>query len=58
MSIQFVSNEKGKITAVQLPIKEWKRIKKQYPDIENLDAELPDWQPSIFTSIIPQKLLQ
>ncbi len=47
MSIQYVSNEKGKVTAVQLPIKEWERIKKQYPDIENIDAELPDWQKSL-----------
>ncbi len=47
MSIQYLSNEKGKITAVQLPIKEWERIKKQYPDIENIDTELPDWQKSM-----------
>ncbi|WP_257670989.1 addiction module protein, partial [Parapedobacter tibetensis] len=38
---------KGKITAVQLPIREWERIKMQYPDIENIDAELPDWQKSL-----------
>ena len=47
MSIPYLSNEKGKVTAVQLPIKEWERIKRQYPDIENIDAELPDWQKSL-----------
>jgi hypothetical protein len=26
MNIQFVSNEHGAITAVQIPIKEWKKI--------------------------------
>lgn len=28
MNVQYVSNEKGQIVAVQLPIKEWERIKK------------------------------
>lgn len=50
MSIQYVSNGKGKVTAVQLPIKEWERIKRQYPEIENIDAELPDWQKELLDS--------
>lgn len=29
MNVQFVSNSKGKITAVQLPLKEWKEVEKK-----------------------------
>ncbi|WP_159474630.1 hypothetical protein [Dyadobacter sp. 3J3] len=29
MNVQFVSNSKGKITAVQLPLKDWKEVEKK-----------------------------
>lgn len=29
MNVQFVTNSKGKITAVQLPLKEWKEVEKK-----------------------------
>lgn len=29
MNIQLVSNEKGNVTAVQIPLKEWKEIEKK-----------------------------
>lgn len=29
MNVQFVSNSKGKITAVQLPLKEWKEVERK-----------------------------
>jgi len=44
MSVQYLSDEQGHITAVQLPIKEWELIKTKYPDISHLDTELPEWQ--------------
>lgn len=62
MGVQYISNEKGKVTAVQLPIKEWERIKQQYPDIENLSSPLPDWQQQLLNDRLesiqkdPQKL--
>ena len=43
MSVQYLSNKNGQITAVQVPISEWELIKRKYPDIE-LDLSLPDWQ--------------
>ena len=29
MNVQFVSNSKGKVTAVQLPLKEWQEVEKK-----------------------------
>jgi len=47
MSVQYLSDEKGHITAVQLPIEEWEIMKTKYPDISHLDTELPEWQKNI-----------
>jgi hypothetical protein len=43
MSVQYLSNKNGQITAVQVSISEWEFIKRKYPDIES-DLSLPDWQ--------------
>ena len=43
MSVQYLSNKNGQITAVQVPISEWELIKSKYPDIE-LNMSLPEWQ--------------
>ena len=43
MSVQYLSNKNGQITAVQVSISEWELIKRKYPDIE-LDLSLPEWQ--------------
>ena len=29
MNVQLVSNTKGKVTAVQIPVKEWEEVKKK-----------------------------
>ncbi|MCF0053688.1 hypothetical protein LXM25_26690 [Dyadobacter sp. LJ53] len=29
MNVQFVSNSKGKVTAVQLPLKEWQEVERK-----------------------------
>ncbi len=47
MSVQYLSNEKGQVTAVQVPIKEWEIIKNKYPDIDNIDSKLPQWHKEI-----------
>ena len=44
MSVQYLSNEKGQVTAVQVPIKEWERIKSIYPEVDRLASPLPLWQ--------------
>jgi hypothetical protein len=47
MSVQYLSDEKGQITAVQVPIEEWEIIKTKYPDVVNINTELPEWQKNI-----------
>lgn len=47
MSVQYLSNEKGQVTAVQVPIKEWKRIKSKYPEVDHIDSTLPLWQKKL-----------
>jgi len=47
MSIQYLSNEKGQVTAVQVPIKEWEMIKNKYPDIDRIASQLPQWHKEI-----------
>ncbi len=29
MNVQFVTNSKGKVTAIQLPLKEWEEVEKK-----------------------------
>jgi hypothetical protein len=50
MSVQYLSNEKGQVTAVQLPIEEWEIIKIKYPDVDHLDAGLPEWHKQLLDS--------
>ncbi|GGE68181.1 addiction module component CHP02574 family protein [Agrobacterium tumefaciens] len=47
MSIQYLSNEQGQITAVQLPIEDWEKIKNLYPNVESIDFSLPEWHKEI-----------
>jgi len=46
MSVQYLSNKDGQITAVQVPIDEWELIKTKYPDIES-NMPLPAWQKEL-----------
>ena len=39
MNVQFVSNVKGKVTAVQLPLKKWKEVEKKL-EAFNLTANI------------------
>jgi hypothetical protein len=54
MDLQYLSNQKGKIVAVQMPIKEWDLLKSKYPELDSApkDAdltpfELPNWQKEL-----------
>ncbi|MGZ3756643.1 MAG: hypothetical protein ACXVAY_14490 [Mucilaginibacter sp.] len=50
MSVQYLSNEKGQVTAVQLPIEEWEMIKIKYPDVDHLDSNMPDWHKQLINN--------
>ena len=47
MSVQYLSNDKGQVTAVQVPIEEWEMIKSKYPDIDHMDSALPQWHKDL-----------
>lgn len=47
--LQYSSNDKGKKTAVIIPIDRWEKLTKKYGDLENdlvLD-EIPEWHKEI-----------
>ena len=41
MRNQVIQDSKGKATGVFIPINEWKELKKQYKDLEELEYEEP-----------------
>ncbi|NDC42185.1 MAG: addiction module component CHP02574 family protein [Chitinophagia bacterium] len=47
MSVNYVSDSSGETIAVQIPISDWKKIKRKYPDIDDLDDTLPAWQKEL-----------
>ena len=47
MSVQYISDKKGQVTAVQVPIKEWEMIKSKYPDVDNIDDQTPQWHKDL-----------
>ncbi len=47
MKLQVLEDSNGKQTGVFVPIDDWTLIKRNYPDIENLDQELPVWEKEL-----------
>jgi hypothetical protein len=47
MKLQIVHDEQGKNTGVFIPIEVWTIIKNQYPDIENADSDLLQWEKDL-----------
>ncbi len=41
MNLQFISDSTGKATGVYIPINEWKKLKKQYKELEALEYQEP-----------------
>ena len=50
MNLQVLIDSNGNSSGVYIPSKEWTLIKQQYPDIEEISSEIPDWQKEILTS--------
>ncbi len=44
MRTQIIQDKNGLPTGVFIPIEDWENIKKQYPNIEKADQDLPQWQ--------------
>lgn len=47
MGLQVIQDGKGKNAGVFIPIEEWTKMKVNYPDIDQLDKEIPDWQKDL-----------
>jgi hypothetical protein len=47
MAVNYVSDNSGYTIAVQISIEDWKRIKDKYPDVDELDGTLPEWQKQL-----------
>lgn len=44
MNVQYLSDDKGHVTAVQVGVEDWQRLKLIHPDIDDTHFELPQWQ--------------
>ena len=47
MSIQYVSDSKGKTTGVFIPVKEWEKLKEKYEGIEEATEAMPGWHKGV-----------
>lgn len=43
MSLQYISDSKGKTTGVFIPIKEWNALKNKFKGIEQEEMDIPSW---------------
>ncbi len=47
MRLQVVQDGQGKNTGIFIPIEDWALIKTNYPDIDDLDRSIPEWQKQL-----------
>lgn len=47
MRLQVIQDGQGRDTGVFIPMEDWTLIKKQYPDIETINADLPQWEKDL-----------
>jgi hypothetical protein len=50
MKLQIVQDAKGNNTGVFIPIEDWKIIKSNYPDVDELNTSIPIWQQQILNN--------
>ncbi|OYU83352.1 MAG: addiction module component CHP02574 family protein [Flavobacterium sp. BFFFF2] len=50
MKLQILKDNLGNQTGVYVPMEDWTLIKKNYPDIENLEQDLPQWEKDLIDS--------
>jgi hypothetical protein len=50
MSLQVLHDSNGNNSGVYISPQQWTLIKQQYPDIEEISNEIPDWQKELLTS--------
>lgn len=47
MRLQVIQDGHGKNTGIFIPMEDWALIKTNYPDVDNLDADTPQWQKQL-----------
>lgn len=47
MKTQILQDHNGVPTGIFIPLNSWERIKTYYPDIDNLEDELSEWEKKI-----------
>ncbi len=47
MNLQYISDSKGQITGVFIPINEWNDLKNKYKNIEQEEVSVPDWHKEL-----------
>lgn len=47
MKKQIINGDDGNPAGVFIPIEDWERIKSQFPNIDQLDKDIPDWQKDL-----------
>jgi hypothetical protein len=47
MKLQMIQDNQGKNTGVYISIEDWTMIKNQYPDIEETEEDLPQWEKEL-----------
>ena len=50
MNLQLLHDSNGNNSGVYIPSQQWALIKLQYPDIEEISDDIPEWQKEILTS--------
>ena len=50
MKLQVLQDSNGNNSGVYIPQQEWSLNKQQYPDIEEISSDIPDWQKELLTS--------
>lgn len=50
MNLQVLRDSDGNNSGVYIPSQEWILIKQQYPDIEEISSDIPDWQKELLAS--------
>jgi len=55
MNLQYISDNKGKITGVFIPINDWKYLKNRYKEIEQderIPFEVPEWEKQMMDEML------
>ena len=55
MNLQYISDARGRHTAVVIPIEDWNNITAQYEELKELELEKPTKKPSDFRGAISKE---